>query len=101
MEDRVLLSKADLTALVTPTSIERGVASHSTSEAASERPRTRRSSVRTPPDPEEPDVARRRPAGGVKGGTATLKATLTSNGLPLAGADRPLPDQGALPSARR
>jgi hypothetical protein len=86
MEDRVLLSHADLTALVIPGSIEQGAAGHPTSaggETVAHDASLGAHIVRSSKSPTALTVAA---AGGVKGGTATLTATLTSNGVPLAGA---------------
>jgi hypothetical protein len=86
MEDRVLLSAADLTALAIPGSIERGVAAHPTTTAVGEVAEHRAGlGAQILANRKSPTSLAVASADGVKGGTAALMATLSSNGPPLAG----------------
>ena len=92
MEDRVLLSKADLTALVTARE-HRACSGEPRDERRGRAPRWPRCACS--PDLEEPDGDRRRSRGGVKGGTATLTAYPDLQRPPAGRPGHPLPDQGA------
>jgi hypothetical protein len=83
MEERLLLSKAELTTIVLAANVDRVVASTTTPivEAAHHQGLGAHI-LRFPKSSTLLTVA---PAGGVAGGTVTLKATLTSSGVPVAG----------------
>ena len=85
MEDRLLLSKTDLTSLVHAPAIEQAANLSGGTAAGEETVAQAGHGAHILPAKKVATQLAVTPSGGVKGGTAPLTATLTSNGLPLGG----------------